>query len=76
VTGTHPAEDTARITAVPDGMSSAGAAARDAQVRELGIGARLSVHPHTDRFVDVILGGLADVEKAGLTEGLERPPTR
>jgi len=45
--------------------------ASGAQVHELGIGARVSVHPHTDRFVDVILGALADVEGAGLTEGLQ-----
>lgn len=71
MTDTHPTEDTARITTAPDGTAPADAAARDAQVRELGIGARISVHPHTDRFVDVILGALADVEEAGLTEGLE-----
>lgn len=37
---------------------------------ELGIGLRFSIHPHTDAFVDVILGALADVEEAGLTHGL------
>lgn len=37
---------------------------------EIGVGMRLSVHPHTDRFVEVILGALDDVDAAGLTEGL------
>ncbi|MCK6212301.1 Ykof family thiamine-binding protein [Georgenia sp. EYE_87] len=37
---------------------------------ELGIGMRFSIHPHTDGFVEVILGALADVEAAGLTDGL------
>ena len=37
---------------------------------QLGIGMRLSIHPHTSDFVEVILGALADVEAAGLTEGL------
>lgn len=37
---------------------------------ELGIGLRFSIHPHTDDFVDVILGALADVAAAGLTKGL------
>lgn len=37
---------------------------------ELGIGMRFSIHPHTDDFVEVILGALADVEAAGLTYGL------
>lgn len=36
----------------------------------LGVGMRLSLHPHTDDFVDVILGALEDVEAAGLTDGL------
>ena len=38
--------------------------------QQLGVGLRFSLHPHTDDFVDVILGALADVEVAGLTEGL------
>jgi energy-coupling factor transport system substrate-specific component len=38
--------------------------------QQLGVGMRFSLHPHTDDFVDVILGALADVESAGLTEGL------
>ncbi|MEJ5946570.1 YkoF family thiamine/hydroxymethylpyrimidine-binding protein [Pseudokineococcus basanitobsidens] len=67
---THPTEDAARVTTAPGGTTPAGASAADAQVTELGIGARVSVHPHTDRFVDVILGALDDVESAGLTEGL------
>lgn len=37
---------------------------------DLGIGLRFSIHPHTDDFVDVILGALADVAAAGLTKGL------
>ncbi len=37
---------------------------------ELGIGMRFSIHPHTDDFVEVILGALADVEQAGLTKDL------
>ncbi|MFH5821194.1 YkoF family thiamine/hydroxymethylpyrimidine-binding protein [Georgenia sp. AZ-5] len=37
---------------------------------QLGIGMRLSIHPHCDDFVEVILGALADAEAAGLTEGL------
>lgn len=46
--------------------ASAPAATPDA----LGVGMRLSLHPHTDDFVGVILGALADVEAAGLTAGL------
>ncbi|MGJ7441640.1 YkoF family thiamine/hydroxymethylpyrimidine-binding protein [Aquipuribacter sp. MA13-6] len=38
--------------------------------RERGIGMRFSLHPHCDDFVAVILGALADVERAGLTRGL------
>jgi energy-coupling factor transport system substrate-specific component len=37
---------------------------------QLGIGMRLSLHPHCDDFVAVILGALADLEAAGLTEDL------
>ncbi|GAA4288876.1 YkoF family thiamine/hydroxymethylpyrimidine-binding protein [Georgenia daeguensis] len=37
---------------------------------DLGIGMRFSIHPHTDGFVEVILGALADAEAAGLTDGL------
>ncbi|GAA4428902.1 YkoF family thiamine/hydroxymethylpyrimidine-binding protein [Georgenia halophila] len=44
--------------------------AAGASPAELGVGMRFSIHPHTDRFVDVILGALADVEEAGLTDGL------
>lgn len=40
--------------------------------RELGIGARASVHPHCDDFVAVVLGALDDVERAGLGSGLVR----
>ncbi|WP_129336403.1 YkoF family thiamine/hydroxymethylpyrimidine-binding protein [Cellulomonas endophytica] len=36
----------------------------------LGIGMRFSLHPHTDDFVAVVLGALADAEAAGLAEGL------
>jgi len=41
-----------------------------ARPAELGIGARFSIHPHTDDFADVILGALDDVARAGLTDGL------
>lgn len=41
-----------------------------ADVAELGVGLRFSLHPATDGFVDVILGALAEVEAAGLTAGL------
>jgi hypothetical protein len=37
---------------------------------QLGIGMRVSIHPHCDDFVDVILGALADIDAAGLTEDL------
>ena len=37
---------------------------------QLGIGMRFSIHPHCDDFVEVILGALADVKNAGLTDGL------
>ncbi len=37
---------------------------------QLGIGARLSLHPHCDDFVRVILTALDDVAEAGLTDGL------
>lgn len=37
---------------------------------QLGIGARFSIHPHRDDFVDVILGALDDAAQAGLTDGL------
>lgn len=37
---------------------------------QLGIGMRVSVHPHCDDFVEVILGALEDVRAAGLEEGL------
>src|SRR5690554_8062549 len=37
---------------------------------QLGIGARLSIHPHCDDFVRVILDALDDVTQAGLTDGL------
>ncbi|MGC5616726.1 YkoF family thiamine/hydroxymethylpyrimidine-binding protein [Georgenia sp. Z1491] len=35
-----------------------------------GIGMRVSIHPHTSDFVDVILGSLADVADRGLLDGL------
>ena len=38
--------------------------------RELGIGMRLSIHPHCDSFVEVILGALGDAKAAGRDEGL------
>jgi hypothetical protein len=37
---------------------------------ELGVGMRLSVHPHCDDFADVILGALGDVVGDGLTDDL------
>ncbi|MHB1063916.1 MAG: YkoF family thiamine/hydroxymethylpyrimidine-binding protein [Georgenia sp.] len=37
---------------------------------QFGVGMRFSIHPHTDDFVEVILGALADVEATGLAEGL------
>jgi hypothetical protein len=42
----------------------------DPDVQRLGIGMRLSIHPHCDDFAGVILGALDDVAQAGLTEGL------
>lgn len=36
----------------------------------LGIGMRLSIHPHCDDFVQVILGALQDARTTGLDEGL------
>lgn len=38
--------------------------------RQLGVGMRLSVHPHCDNYINVILGALADAEEAGLAEHL------
>lgn len=38
--------------------------------QQLGIGMRFSIHPHTDDFVSVILGAIAEAEDAGLTDGL------
>lgn len=37
---------------------------------ELGVGMRVSLHPHCDDFVEVILGALGDAREAGLDEGL------
>lgn len=37
---------------------------------QLGIGMRVSVHPHCDNFVEVILGALDDVASAGHARGL------
>ncbi|KAE8766039.1 YkoF family thiamine/hydroxymethylpyrimidine-binding protein [Georgenia thermotolerans] len=37
---------------------------------QLGVGMRVSLHPHCDDFVDVILGALADTAAAGLTDDL------
>ena len=37
---------------------------------QLGIGMRLSVHPHCDDFVAVILGALDDAREAGAADGL------
>ncbi|QZY28966.1 Ykof family thiamine-binding protein [Nocardioides coralli] len=38
---------------------------------QLGVGMRLSVHPHCDDYVAVILGALEDAQHAGAGEGLE-----
>jgi hypothetical protein len=46
------------------------ARAAGATPQQLGIGMRVSLHPHCDDFVPVILGALADTEAAGLTEAL------
>lgn len=56
-------------------MSTSTSAASDTQgpgatPEELGIGMRLSVHPHCDDFEEVILGALEEVRTAGLDEGL------
>jgi hypothetical protein len=37
---------------------------------ELGVGMRLSVHPHCDDFVGVILGALDDIGRTGVAEQL------
>ncbi len=37
---------------------------------ELGVGLRISIHPHCDDYVEVILGALDDVTAGGLAEGL------
>lgn len=37
---------------------------------QLGVGMRLSIHPHCDDFQDVILGALDDVTSEGLAKGL------
>lgn len=45
-------------------------AQRDATPAEIGVGMRLSLHPHCDDFVEVILGALEDAREAGVVEGL------
>ncbi|GIG29476.1 YkoF family thiamine/hydroxymethylpyrimidine-binding protein [Cellulomonas marina] len=59
---------------VPDATgatsTTTGTASTDATPQTLGIGMRFSLHPHTDRFVEVILGALDDAAAAGLTDGL------
>jgi uncharacterized protein YqgV (UPF0045/DUF77 family) len=40
-----------------------------AKFQDLGVGVRLSVHPHVDDFAPIILGALADAEPAA--DGLE-----
>lgn len=37
---------------------------------DIGIGMRISVHPHTDRFVPVILGALEQVAASGVADDL------
>ncbi|MGI8947135.1 MAG: YkoF family thiamine/hydroxymethylpyrimidine-binding protein [Ornithinimicrobium sp.] len=44
--------------------------AAGAMPEQLGVGMRLSVHPHCDDFEEVILGALADVIGAGLSDDL------
>lgn len=44
--------------------------ATGATPEQLGVGMRLSVHPHCDDFADVILGALADVIGDGLSDDL------
>ena len=44
--------------------------ATGATPEQLGVGMRLSVHPHCDDFGGVILGALADVIGDGLSDGL------
>src|SRR5690625_2526482 len=44
------------------------AAASAITPQEYGTGARISIHPHSDDFVDVILGAIDDVAQAGLTD--------
>ncbi len=44
--------------------------ATGATPEQLGVGMRLSVHPHCDDFEEVILGALADVMTAGLSDDL------
>lgn len=46
-------------------------ASRRATPEQLGIGMRLSVHPHCDDFVEVILGALEDARVSGSADGLE-----
>jgi energy-coupling factor transport system substrate-specific component len=38
--------------------------------KQLGVGMRFSLHPHCDRFVDVIEGALKEVTATGLADGL------
>ena len=49
---------------------TATATAEAATPDRLGIGMRFSLHPHTDRFAEVILGALQDAHDAGLADGL------
>ena len=51
-------------------MTTAAETATAVTPLQLGVGARFSIHPHTDDFAGVILGALDDAERAGLTEGL------
>lgn len=43
-----------------------GAAAARARAVALGVGARVSVHPHRDDFADVLLGALAALDRTGV----------
>ncbi len=51
-------------------MSTTQQSATVATPKQLGVGARFSIHPHCDDFVAVILGALDDVARDGLTDGL------
>ncbi|MGC5628548.1 YkoF family thiamine/hydroxymethylpyrimidine-binding protein [Georgenia sp. Z1344] len=67
---THAGRTQALDDAQVDPRTAAGTGSADPTPEQLGIGMRLSIHPHADDFVDVILGSITDVEQRGLTDGL------